>query len=121
MGEVGLIHDSAELRKLIAENPELPIVVLAGEEANNGEWGWMYCTDVSCSIKKVLDIATPYDDDKGRVFDDEGDFEEAIAYYLEDSEACKNMSDAEFEAAVKREMDMYAGCWRKVIAIYATN
>lgn len=31
---LGLIHDASELRKLIAENPDLPIVVLAGDEAN---------------------------------------------------------------------------------------
>lgn len=37
-----LIHDATELRKLIAENPDLPIVVLASEEANSGEWGWQY-------------------------------------------------------------------------------
>ena len=34
---LGLIHDATELRKLIAENPDLPIVVIAGEEANNGD------------------------------------------------------------------------------------
>lgn len=33
---IDLIHDATELRKLIAENPDLPIVVLAGEDANNG-------------------------------------------------------------------------------------
>lgn len=121
MTEYGLIHDATKLRKLIAENPDLPIVVLAGEEANHGEWGWEYCNDVDCSITEILDIKTPYDRDDGIVFNDKGDFEEAVAYVLEDREECKNMSDAEFDEAVRREMAMYDGCWRKVIAVYVTN
>ena len=35
---IGLIHDASELRKLITENPDLSIVVLAGEDANNGDF-----------------------------------------------------------------------------------
>ena len=34
-----LTKNSDELKKLIVENPDLPIVVLAGEEANDGYWG----------------------------------------------------------------------------------
>lgn len=33
MSELNIIQDSTELRKLIAENPDLPIVVMVGEEA----------------------------------------------------------------------------------------
>lgn len=39
MTDKSIIHDSAELRQLIAENPKLPIVVLAGENANTGDYG----------------------------------------------------------------------------------
>ena len=44
MNETGLVHDTTELRKLIAENPELPIVVLAGEESwwDQG-YAWYFC------------------------------------------------------------------------------
>ena len=34
-----------ELKKLIAENPDLPIVVLAGTDATDGEQS-MYCGDI---------------------------------------------------------------------------
>jgi hypothetical protein len=33
--EYGLTHKSNELRKLIIENPDLPIVVLASDDAND--------------------------------------------------------------------------------------
>lgn len=121
MREYEIIHDATALRKLIAENPDLPIVVLAGEEANHGEWGWEYCNDVDCSIKEILDIKTPFDREDGIIFDDKGDFEEAVADVLADKEECKNMTDAEFDEAVKREAALYDGCWRKVIAVYVSN
>lgn len=116
-----LIHDATELRKLIAENPDLPIVVLASEEANSGEWGWQYCCNVSCEVQEILDVKTPYDREDGIIFHDRGDFEEAIADHKCDLESYKSMSDHEFDEAVRREAAMYDRCWRKVIAVYASN
>lgn len=116
-----LIHDAAELRKLIAENPDLPIVVLASEEANHGEWGWEYCNDVSYGVEEILDVKTPFDRDGEIIFHDRGVFEEAIADTLYDREFYKSLSNKEFDEAVAREAAMYDGCWKKVIAIYASN
>lgn len=116
-----LIHDATELRKLITENPDLPIVVLADEEANHGEWGWEYCHDVSCAVQKILDVKTPYDREDGIIFHDRGDFEEAIADTLCDREFFKSLSNKEFDEAVAREAAMYDDCWKKVIAIYVSN
>ena len=116
-----LIHDATELRKLIAENPDLPIVVLASEEANSGEWGWQYCNYVSCEVQEILDVKTPYDCDDGIIFHDRDDFEEAIADTLCDRQFFKSLSNKEFDEAVYREAAMYDGCWKKVIAIYVSN
>lgn len=117
---IGLIHDAEELRKLIQENPELPIVILANEEANSGEWCWQYCNSVSCCIDTILDVATPYDSDGEKVFTDETDFLEEIEESLYD-EFGDSMTTEQIEEAAKREADMYSGCWRKVIAIYVGN
>lgn len=116
-----LIHDATELRKLIAENPDLPIVVLASEEANHGEWGWEYCCDVSCEVQEILDVKTPYDREDGIIFYDRGDFEEAIADHICDCEQYRSMSDKEFDAVVQRMAAEYDGYWEKVIVIYASN
>ena len=40
-----MAQNTDRLKQLIAEHPDYPIVVLAGEDANNGDYGWMYCTD----------------------------------------------------------------------------
>lgn len=116
MNEAGLVHDSKELRRLIAENPDLPIVVLAGEEANNGDWWWMYCSSVDCSLGLILDVRTPYD--IGTVFTDRDEFEQAILDSIPYDDA---RTEAEIDAFVKSELEKYEPYWKKVIAIYATN
>ena len=118
MNELGVINDASELRKLIAENPNLPIVVLAGEEANSGDYYWMYCSSVSCKICWILDAVTPYDDE--RIFCDKEEFENAVFDGLWDEDAI-GLSDEEYEAMVKAEVAKYEPYWRKVIAVYANN
>lgn len=121
MNEYSLIHDSSELRKLIAENPDLPIVVLANEESACYEYSWTYCSSVRCHLGLVLDVKTPYDSDEVGVFTDKDEFEEAIADAFADDEQYHALSDQEFDEAVKREMDKYESSWQRVIAIYASN
>ena len=121
MKEYQLIHDSKELRRLIAENPELPIVVLAGEDSTSEEWAWTYCASVSCGIEAILDIKTPYDHSDGTLFTDEGDFEERISDALYDNKEYRELPEKEYDEMVKREADKYKEYWRKVIAIYADN
>ena len=45
-----LTKESDELKKLILENPDLPIVVLAGEDASCGDHYWMFCSDIYFKI-----------------------------------------------------------------------
>ena len=112
-----LTKNSDELKKLIFENPDLPIVVLAGEDANDGYWCWTYCSSISFGISEILDCDF-YDSDDS-VFTDRDRFEEKIAddIYDEHEEA----SDEYCEELIKRELEKYEPYWKKVIAIYATN
>lgn len=59
--------------------------------------------------------------DDGIIFDDKGDFEEAIADNFCDLEPYKSMPDDEFQKALDREMAKYADKWKKVIAVYVGN
>lgn len=114
-----LVHDAAELRKLISENPDLPIVVIAGEEANNGDYCWMYCSDVSFSVAYILDVKTPYDREES-VFTDKTEFEDAVSDYAADN-LPSDLPDEVLDEIVKNEIAKYEPYWKKVIAIYATN
>lgn len=115
--EYSLTHKTDELKKLILENPDLPIVVLAGEEANNGFFSWMFCTSISFRIGEILECDFyDYDD---TVFTDRDRLEEKIEDDLWDEYHEK--SKEEYDDAVKKEVEKYEPYWKRVIAIYATN
>lgn len=112
-----LAKSSDELKKLILENPDLPIVVLADEDSNCGDWRWTYCSSISFDISEILDC--DYCDYDDTVFVDRDRLEEKIGDDLYDEYHDK--SDEEYEAAIKREVEKYEPYWKKVIAIYASN
>lgn len=115
--EYGLSHKSDELKKLIMENPDLPIVVLASDEANCGDWCWQYCFSVSCGLSEILDC--DYCDNDDTIFTDRDLLEEHISDELYDEYHVK--SSEEYDEAVKRKMAELEPYWTKVIAIYASN
>lgn len=112
-----LTHSSDELKKLILENPDLPIVVLAGEEASGYDFYWTYCSSVSCHISEILDC--DYYDYDDIVFTDRDRIEERIKDMLYDEYYGK--PDEEYEKAIKDKLAELEPYWTKVIAIYATN
>ena len=112
-----LAHNTEELKKLIAEHPDYPIVVLAGEEANGGDYSWMYCSDISFDVDEILD--TDFYDHGDCVFTDRDSLEEYIEDMLYDDYSDK--PEAEYSAAVKAKLAELEPFWKKVIAIYATN
>lgn len=123
----GFVHDTTKLRKLIAENPDLPIVVLAGEYAWSGEYeyeygygyGYEYCSNVHCDIEWILDCEVPFEHEY--VLTDKDRFEECLGNYLFGLSEWKILSDEEFDKRLKEELEKYKPYWKKVIAIYADN
>ena len=118
MNTLGVVKDATELRKMIAYYPDLPIVVMAGEECNTGDYSWMYCSSVHCKLDEILDVHTPYD--REAVFTNEDDFEEAVCngLYNEDTE---KLSCEEYDALIKAEVEKYKPYWKPVIAVYVDN
>ena len=117
LDHIKLAKNTEELKKLIAEHPDYPIVVLAGEEANNGDYGWMYCSDVSFGIEEILD--TDFVDYNDCSFTDRDRLEEFIEDMLYDEYNGK--PEEEYEKAIKAKVAELEPYWVKVIAIYATN
>ena len=116
---LNLSKSSDELKQLISENPDLPIVVLVGGEAASDDWGYTYCADVHFSIDEILDCTLPFGDDY--VYNDRDDFEDALSDYLADCEEYENLSDEEFQTLLDKELSKYEPYWKKVIAIKGDN
>lgn len=120
MYKFNIVKDSTELRKLIAENPELPIVVMASYEATTDEYYWTYCSAVHCEVGEVLDCECPWVED--RIYSDHIEFEEALADYLSGTvEDADKMTDEEFERIFDEQKSVYSQYWHKAIIIFADN
>jgi hypothetical protein len=121
-----LAKQTNELKKLIAEHPDYPIVVLAGDESNWGDYSWMYCSNISFSLCEILECEAPFETEF--VCTDREDFEERFEEWLWD-EMCHDdvagdgvePSEEEFQKRLKIELAKFEPYWTKVIAIYATN
>ena len=109
--------ESDELKKLILENPDLPIVVLVADDACSGNFYWTFCGSISFHICEILDCDL-YDNDE-TVFCDRDRFEEFIEDMLYDEYFDK--PDEEYEAAIKNKLEEFEPYWTKVIAIYGSN
>ena len=110
-----------ELKKLIAENPDLPIVVIAGTDATDGEQS-TYCSDIRFEIDEILDCEVPYME---YVETDRINFEEQIEEWLWDkmggNDKNTKLSEVIFEEELKEIKAKYEPYWKKVITIYADN
>ena len=115
--EYRLSQTTDELKRLIAENPDLPIVVLASEDANDGDHNWMFCSKISFSIDEILDC--DYADYGDTVFTDRERLEEKISDDL--YEDFKDAPEAEYDAAVAKRLAELEPFWKKVITIWASN
>ena len=90
------MNDSSVLRKLIVENPDLPLVCFAWEDANTGEYPYELTYIYGCAIKKL----TLYND----YWLDEDDYAERLADDLNDIEEYAYLSDEEFYAMVDEKV-----------------
>lgn len=107
-----------ELKKLIAEHPDYPIVVVVGSEVvADCDYGWWYAPYLSFSIGEILDCEQDVNDEK--VYVDRDDFEEDLADILGDSGDYDETTDEEFDKIVQEELKKYEPYWKKVIEIRA--
>ena len=107
-----------ELKKLIAEHPDYPIVVMVAKEVVADDfYGWWYAPSLSFSIGEILDCEQDVNDEK--VYVDRDDFEEDLADILGDSGDYDETTDEEFNKIVQEELKKYEPYWKKVIQIRA--
>lgn len=112
----GLLISAQELRQLIIDNPDLPLLVFAGEEANSGgDYSLMSCSSVRAYIGEYLDCCQNVNDEK--CFTDRDDFEEE----LKDKHYEFDGSDSEFETFIENILVEYEPYWKKCIILSVDN
>lgn len=111
----GLLHSADELCQLIRENPTLPLLVVAGEEANIGDYSCMCCSYIKVYKGEFLDCAQTVND--CMCYTDRDEFEEAVA----DSLADVDYTDEEFDALVKKMVAEYDPYWKPCIILNVDN
>lgn len=117
----GIINSATELRQLIIDNPELPLVVFAGEDANSGgEYSYMSCSHISASVGEFLDCMQTVNDCK--CYTDREEFEEDLSDNQAGNEnAPIDGTEAEWDAYIKALAAEYAPYWKKCIILYVDN
>ena len=115
MRNYDIVHDSTELRKLIADNPGLPIAILVGQEAASDEFAYTYCTDVRCYVGEILDIDLP---DRDTIITDRDDLKDYVDDMLDDF---WDLSDADYDKKVAEKLAEYEPHWKKAIIVLADN
>lgn len=106
------LQDTSNLRQLIIDNPDLPLIIFCGEESWDGEHSYSSANASKGSIQEL----TLYDDVYDATWMDREDYAEKLADDLCDDEEYKDMTEEEYNNMID---DMVAKTeFVKAIVIY---
>lgn len=91
------LNDTTNLRNLIIEHPDLPLIIFCGEEAWSGDYGYSQADASNGSIETL----TLYND----MWYPKEDYEEQLSNDLSDEEEYKNLSDEEYDQMIKKKVE----------------
>lgn len=103
------------VRKLILENPNLPIIVATSWDVVGDSYGWWYSDNVTARVDNVIYWVDSYGDIK--YIDDEEDLEEYIIDSLDEDYG--HLDNEDFDELVEKTLQSYDSLWTKCIIIYA--
>lgn len=119
MNNYYFLNECKELKRLIAEYPDLPLMFFAGDTGNDGTFGYMSCSMIRAHKGKILDCQNEVDNEI--VFDDKRYFEEELREMLCEKYAYSNFTDDEFEEIFEEEKSKYDDKWKDCIVVYVGN
>lgn len=103
------LRDTSNLKNLILENPDLPLLIFCGEES----WIGDYCyNSAPYASKGQIKCLTLYNDR----YVDEDDYRELLSDNLCDEEEYANLSDEEYDKMIDQKVAETEFC--KAIVIY---
>ena len=114
-----LMKDGIKVREMILSHPELPLVFMATEEANNGDWWKTVCCSVRAEIGEVLDCNQLINDEY--IFCDHEEFEDYILDRIDEFTDVDDMPQAWYDAEAQRIAAEYDPYWKQCIIITVGN
>lgn len=102
------MDDTSELRKLILDNPNLPLLIFCGEEAWCGDWSY----SMAYTGKPSIQFLTLY----GDLWMDEDDYRDKLIDDLCDEEEYKDLSDNDYYKMIDEKIAETEFC--KAIVIH---
>ena len=115
-----LLTATDELRQLIIDNPDVPMLVFASEDCNSGDYSYMCCGGCHAALGEFLDCMQEVNDE--RVYTDRDEFGEVLADHLYYQEYRNwDGTDDEWDSYVKRRIAEYDPYWRTCIILYVDN
>lgn len=117
MSKYDFYKDTEGLKRLISENPDLPICVLVAGDISFDSYEYTYAGSVSYSVEEILDNDEYMNDEC--VINEREKLEEELEdrYYDE----LVNMNSEEQDAFIAQKMKELEPYWKKVIAIRANS
>ena len=112
---LSITKSTDELKELIKQHPDYPICVLAGKDANSGNFTWMYCSDIRFYVGEILD--GDFFDDYDKTFTDRDDLQEFLVNQCDSDE----LTLEEIGQMVQDKMNELEPYWKKAIFITADN
>ena len=110
------VHETDELRKLLIENPGVPLVIFAGEYASLGDYAYIsYKGEILDCMQEV---------NKEKLYIDRAEFEEDLYDYLYEYYEMADSydgTDENFEAYFKNQLKEYEPYWKDAIILLVNN
>ena len=108
------IFTGEQVRKLLAEHPELPIVFRICTETLCGEWRYEFMSSAYAEIGEVLDCYQNVEEEL--IFIDREEFKECVEENLP-----YGLTDDEIEAETTATLAEYEPYWKKCILVTVEN
>ena len=102
------LRDTTKLRKAILENPDLPLLIFAGEDAWQGEWCY---NQADARVRGVQELTLFADR-----WMDRDEYEDELSDSLYDEEEYKDLSDEEWDKMIQQKVAETEFC--QAIVIY---
>ncbi len=114
-----LLNKCEELKKLMFKNPDLPLLFMAGNTGNDGDFMYMSCHNISAGKYEILDDSPNFGD--GSIYTSKDELREDIEFNLLNDKNNLKLSEEELNELVDKEMEKYEDKWRECIIVYVGN